>query len=58
VGQTSKFPCHQSFVGYVLAHGTPANPCMKRQIHYIIVIDTCSLRSYAEQAHFHDQKIL
>ena len=37
-------PCHQSFVGYVLAHGTPANPCMKRQTNYIIVIDTCSLR--------------
>ena len=24
-------PCHQSIIGYVLAHGTPTNPCMKRQ---------------------------
>ena len=48
VGQTPNYPCHQSIIGYVLAHGTPANPCMKRQTYYIIIIDTCSLRLSAD----------
>jgi hypothetical protein len=33
---------------YVLAHGTPANPCMKRQTYYVIIIDICSLRLIAD----------
>jgi len=39
------FPCPQSFIGYVLAHGTPTALFMARQNIYIIINDTCSYRS-------------
>jgi len=39
------FPCPQSFIGYVLAHGTPTALFMARQNVYIIINDTCSYRS-------------